>query len=201
MTNPVQRGSQRTSPSIDLLESLGSAQVLVFDRDFQVENHSEGLRRLFARWPALQIGGEGVPAEAVRFVREHATAYRAAGERETTALMFPDLLVHIVDVQGSAGMKIVAAFINFAHRDPIRQASRAFNLTPREGQVVALLLRGCRAAEVAKALDISELTVGDYFKRLRSKTGARTQSGMIARLLGWEIAGRPAVAPDVKDTS
>jgi len=175
-------------------------QVLVLDHEFRVESLSEGARRLFERWPVLDAEGRGVPPNVLRFVRERVAGYRAAGSREATVLMFPDLLVHLVDLEGPIGTKIVAAFTGFVVRDPIRQASQNFNLTQREGQVLALLLRGLRAAEIAKALELSELTVGDYFKRLRRKTGARTQSGMIARLLGWESIGRTGLAPDIEDT-
>jgi DNA-binding CsgD family transcriptional regulator len=175
-------------------------QVLVLDHAFRVESTSEGALVLFQRWPALEADGAAVPQKVARFVREQAAAYRAAGLREVTALMFPDLLVHIVDLQGPVGTKLVAAFTGFAVRDPIRQAARNFNLTAREGQVLALLLRGLRAADIAKALALSEMTVGDYFKRLRRKTGARTQSGMIARLLGWGLPGGTGLAADIEDT-
>lgn len=200
MTNSIQpEGSQRESPWIPRLAALGSVQVLVLDQTFEVESMSDGALGLFHGWPALESGGDAVPPKVVRFVREQAAGYRAAGLREVTALMFPDLLVHIVDLEGPIGTKLVAAFTGFAVRDPIRQASRNFNLTVREGQVLALLLRGLRAAEIAKALALSEMTVGDYFKRLRRKTGARTQSGMIARLLGWGLSGGAGFAADVED--
>lgn len=199
MTNPIQPDGLRESAWIPRLAALAAVQVLVLDHAFQVESMSEGSSNLFRRWPALEADGEAVPPTVVRFIREQAARYRAAGLREVTVLMFPDLLVHVVDLQGPVGTKLVAAFTGFAVRDPIRQASRNFNLTPREGQVLALLLRGLRAADIAKALALSEMTVGDYFKRLRRKTGARTQSGMIARLLGWGLPGGSCLPADVED--
>ena len=60
------------------------------------------------------------------------------------------------------------------------------------------LLRGLPAAQIAKHLALSEMTVGDYFKRLRRKTRARTQSGMIATLLGWS-APAASGAVDAED--
>jgi len=175
---------------------FGSVEVLVLDTAFRVESMSEGAGRLFQRWSALEDDGEAVARKVVQFIREHAERYRAAGLREVSVLLFPQVLVHIVDLEGPGGTKLVAAFTGFAVRDPIHQASQNFKLTRREGQVLALLLRGLRAAEIAKALAVSEMTVGDYFKRLRRKAGARTQSGMIARLLGW---GRPAFAGEAED--
>lgn len=88
-------------------------------------------------------------------------------------------------LSGAGGLFFVATFGVFAVRDPLRVATRMFGLTPREAQVLALLLRGFQATEIAQQLGLSEMTVGDYFKRLRVKTGAHTLSGVIARLLGW----------------
>jgi DNA-binding CsgD family transcriptional regulator len=161
-------------------------QVLVLDHEFAVESTSEQLLG-FDRWPALGGQGRTVPPKVLEFIRGEVERYRAAGNHGGSTLIFPDLLVHIVDLQGPGGTKVVAAFTAFAVRDPIRQASERFNLTERERQVLALLLRGMRATQIANALELSELTIGDYFKRLRRKTGARTQSGMIARLLGWTV--------------
>jgi DNA-binding CsgD family transcriptional regulator len=167
-------------------------QVLVLDGELALESTSDQLLG-FERWPALGGHGRTVPPKVLELVRREVERYRAAGNRGGSMLIFPDLLVHVADLQGPAGTKVVAAFTAFAVRDPIRQASERFNLTAREGQVLALLLRGMRATQIANALELSELTIGDYFKRLRRKTGARTQSGMIARLLGW-----PAVPGDVE---
>lgn len=160
--------------------------IALYGPDFSLVAVSEGIETFFARWPELgETPQGGVPQALTAFVREQAERSRASGEDEMAALFLPTLMVQAAEALGPAGRLVTATFRPFAVRDPVGAAARRFKLTERERQVLALLVRGLSAAEVARDLEVSELTVGDYFKRLRAKTGARTQSGMIATLLGW----------------
>lgn len=137
-----------------------------------------------------------MPRALSAFVREQAASYRANGEDGAAALFLPTLLVQVAEVTRPGQWLVAATFQPFAVRNPVRVASSRFKLSEREGQVLTLMLRGLSAAEIARHLDLSELTVGDYFKRLRVKTGARTQSGMLAMLLGWTF--RPSQIVDAE---
>lgn len=56
----------------------------------------------------------------------------------------------------------------------------AYRLTPREGDVLALLARGRNAERIASALSISQNTVRAYSARIYSKMGVVNQQGLIA---------------------
>ncbi len=75
-------------------------------------------------------------------------------------------------------------------REQLEGAVRRFSLTRRESDVLFEILRGASASEIATKLQIAEVTVQGYHKRLLRRTGARNRSAMIARVLGWET---PAV--------
>jgi DNA-binding CsgD family transcriptional regulator len=71
--------------------------------------------------------------------------------------------------------------------------ARAYDLTRRERQLVALLLDGLATKQLAAALSISPHTVQDHLKAIFAKTGLRSR-----RELSSHLAGRPAHrAPDL----
>jgi DNA-binding CsgD family transcriptional regulator len=164
--------------------------VALYDPRFVLRGHSDGIGDFFAAWPELEDRESDVPAPATAFVRSQWAELRAEGEVDRTTLFLPDLLLHLTEVRGGRDALIAATFGLFAVRDPVRAAERRFHLTPREVEVAKLLLRGMRTPEIAHSMGISEMTIADYAKRLRFKTQARTQSGMIAALLGWGASSR-----------
>jgi DNA-binding CsgD family transcriptional regulator len=161
--------------------------VALYDQRFGLCGHSAGIRRFFAQWPIFEDDPEpDVPASATALVHTQWTLCRREGEPAASALLLPDLLTSVSELRGEGTAVIAAIFRPYAERDPIRAATRHFQLTPREADVLKLMLRGMRASEIALRLGLSEMTIADYGKRLRLKAQARTQSGMIAALLGWE---------------
>ena len=164
--------------------------VALYDARFVVRGHSDGIGDFFAAWPELEDHGSNVPASVTTFVRAQWDELRAEKEVERSVLVLPDLLLHLTEMRGGRETLIAATFGVFAVRDPVRAAERRFHLTPREVEVVKLILKGMRASEIANSLGLSEMTIADYVKRLRSKTQARTQSGMVAAFLGWGASAR-----------
>ncbi|MEA2786214.1 MAG: Bacterial regulatory protein luxR family [Candidatus Eremiobacteraeota bacterium] len=167
---------------------METPHVVVYDSDLNVESISERIGMFFRQWPDLWDGeAADVPATVTEFVR--GLAARSESERGVlTALLRPTLIVDVVQTPHAVGAAVLATFEKFEVRDPVGVAAKRFELTAREQDVVTLLLMGMGATEVARRLGLSELTVHDYYARLRRKTGARTLSGMIATLLGWSDA-------------
>ncbi len=81
-----------------------------------------------------------------------------------------------------------------AERDnnSVSRAASRFSLTKRQAQVLALVLEGAGAAEIARALTISEYTAQGYLKSLLSKTGSRNRASMVAKVLNWSRDGATA---------
>jgi DNA-binding CsgD family transcriptional regulator len=64
-------------------------------------------------------------------------------------------------------------------------AAAQFAMSPREAQVLALLLDGAQIPEVGERLAITPSTVQDHIKSLLHKTASKNRSQMIAKVLGW----------------
>jgi DNA-binding CsgD family transcriptional regulator len=127
-----------------------------------------------------------LPAAIEASVREWV---RGASRGDFAATPIPGMLVRAARLGGAAG-GIGVLIERVCSREQLHQAARRFGLSPRECDVLRLLLEGESSAEVAAALHIGEHTVGDYIKRLFAKTQVRNRSEMIAKCLGWR--GRPA---------
>jgi DNA-binding CsgD family transcriptional regulator len=64
-------------------------------------------------------------------------------------------------------------------------AAAQFAMSPREAQVLALLLDGAQIPTVGERLAITPSTVQDHIKSLLHKTSSKNRSQMIAKVLGW----------------
>jgi two-component system response regulator DesR len=72
-------------------------------------------------------------------------------------------------------------------------AAARFLISPREVQVLSLLLDGATIDEIGKRLFITTSTVQDHIRNMVLKTGTKNRSELIARMLGWEAT--PTAAP------
>ena len=73
-----------------------------------------------------------------------------------------------------------------------------FGLTAREAAVLALVVRGDRAPEIARELVIAEGTARKHIERVYRKLGASTRTQVIARIL-HESAVSPGAAEAVRE--
>ncbi|HET7705439.1 MAG TPA: helix-turn-helix transcriptional regulator [Thermoanaerobaculia bacterium] len=63
------------------------------------------------------------------------------------------------------------------------EAFRAWDLTPRERQVVQMMVDGASSAEICKALGLAGNTLKTHVKSALMKTGTRTRAELVARIL------------------
>ena len=62
--------------------------------------------------------------------------------------------------------------------------ARCHALTPRETELLAVLLNGADTKAIAEALFVSQHTVQDHLKSIFAKTGARNRRTLLARVTG-----------------
>jgi len=89
---------------------------------------------------------------------------------------------------GGAGIVVTIEETSAADRRDV--FSRAFGLTPRENELLALLAAGSDTRAMARQLALSELTVQDHLKSIFAKTGARDRVTLLSRALGSRADGK-----------
>ncbi|MFF7898938.1 response regulator transcription factor [Streptomyces sp. NPDC088817] len=84
------------------------------------------------------------------------------------------------------------------HRQPVRRSALDL-LTLREQQVLKLLARGMKNAEIAGELVVSESTVKTHVQNLLIKLGLRNRASAVAVAYELGITGRPSGRVDVAE--
>ena len=94
------------------------------------------------------------------------------------------------------GARIFARGLSYAERlateggrsvgTDIEDALRRAPLTPRERDVVALLVSGCSTKQIASTTSLTVSTVNTYLKRIFSKLGVHSRVELVARVAGTD---------------
>jgi DNA-binding CsgD family transcriptional regulator len=106
------------------------------------------------------------------------------------AYLDPHRFVRVTRLDGRDG-SFFAVNVEFVRGgDSLSRAARKYRLTPREIDVLGMILEGGSATEIASTLKIADSTVQGYYKRLLSKTQSRNRPAMVANVLDWDGSGR-----------
>ena len=111
-------------------------------------------------------------------------------QRAGIARPVPFLVVRTRPMSGPSGLFIGVTIERSKPGRSLTGAAARFRISPREVQVLALLLDGLHLNEIAERLHITSSTVQDHIKRLLEKTETRNRSEMTAKILGW--TGQPS---------
>ncbi len=101
------------------------------------------------------------------------------------------LIVRTQPMSGPAGLFVGVRIDRFQPPNSLTGPAGRYNISPRETQVLALLLDGEHLDEIASTLKITSSTVQDHIKSMLDKTESRNRSELIARILGWESTPSP----------
>ncbi len=97
----------------------------------------------------------------------------------------PFLVLRTRPMGGPTGLFIGVSVERFKPEHSLTGAAARFRISPREVQVLALLLDGTQLDGIAERLHIASSTVQDHIKSLLAKTATENRSEMIAKILGW----------------
>jgi DNA-binding CsgD family transcriptional regulator len=89
-------------------------------------------------------------------------------------------------MSGPAGLFIGVRIDRFKPPNSLRGPAARFHISPRELQVLALLLDGAKLDEISRRLQIAYSTIAHHIRSMIDKTGSRNRTELIARVLGWE---------------
>lgn len=86
----------------------------------------------------------------------------------------------------------------FASTSPSPDEGSGTALSPREDQIIALAASGMIDKEICRQLGITENTMRTYWKRIRSKMGVQTRTGLVAAYLR-QVSAKLAEQFEVSD--
>lgn len=175
--------AMRWSEVLQLHQNQGCPQLLVADVWLADGHHLEAMERWCAQCPAvlwLAISGDDDPTVPRRV--------RAAGARGFVPKSAPP------ETFGAALLSVMNGGLWFAPDSavPAAQApprdwpisAAELGLTPRQGEILQLVLRGLPNKRIASALDISESTVKEHVTGILERLGVRTRVEAITLLRG-----------------
>ncbi len=97
------------------------------------------------------------------------------------------LVIRTRPMWGSTGVFTGVRIDRYREPNSLTAMAERFHISPREIQVLALLLDGNRLDQIAGSLYITSSTVQDHVKSMLDKTDSRNRSELISRVLGWKF--------------
>jgi DNA-binding CsgD family transcriptional regulator len=109
---------------------------------------------------------------------------------ETFEVLDENVILRIVPLVGEQLGHFAVFLETSSGRNSLDSASKLYDLTKREVEVLGLVLRGLSTVQIAQSLFISEGTVGDHIKSLFRKTKTNRRSELVARIFyAYEARG------------
>ncbi|MGB8965480.1 MAG: LuxR C-terminal-related transcriptional regulator [Candidatus Cybelea sp.] len=167
----------------------------VLDRDLQIVLAwtAEEQRRVALTGLRTRIA-DRLPAVLEEAVRDLIAGWRSdtGTQKSGIAHPVPFLVVRTQPMSGPAGLFIGVRIDRFKPPNSLSGPAARYRISPRELQVLALLLDGAKLDEIGERLHIAASTIQHHVQSMVNKTGSRNRTELIARVLGWESA---AAAP------
>jgi DNA-binding CsgD family transcriptional regulator len=98
----------------------------------------------------------------------------------------PFLVFRTQPMSGPAGLRIGVLIEASPTTNSLTSAASRFRITPRELQVLGLLLDRTQLEEIGVRLHITSSTVQDHVRNMVEKTKSRNRTELVARVLGSE---------------
>jgi DNA-binding CsgD family transcriptional regulator len=174
---PLGHAQGRQMPGVIVLDAEGTV-VLSNVRA------SEMLREV-AAGDRSEPGRFELPLVLQSLVPQLRSRLRDRPDTSAAALLTVDLCVRACNMAGEAGRHLLLVLERVQRRDAVAQNLERFSLSPRESDVVMLVLYGHSNRRIADQLFLTEYTVEDHLKRIFSKLGVKSRTALAAKILGW----------------
>ena len=151
----------------------------------------EELLSLHTERPQAHLADDGRPAPLHSLIVEQMTRLRESNERVRHEVVTTGdggrWRLEIVALSGLASQSwslVVLTPIRMPSADQLSKRLAGFQISRREAEVLAHVLRGRKACEIANQLGITEYTVKDHLKHAYSKLGVSSRGQLLSRLAG-----------------
>jgi len=99
------------------------------------------------------------------------------------AAVSSSVAVRVIELAGGPSQAYIIMVERFALRDQMESLASRYGLSPRERQVLGLVVKGLRNDEIAQHLFISKSTAIFHVKQLLTKTSSRNRTEMVAKII------------------
>jgi len=175
----------------EAVEASGES-FYVLDRDLQIVLAwtAEQQRRVALTGLRTRIA-DRLPSVLEDAVRGLIADWRTDSGTQKTGIAHPVpfLVVRTQPMSGPAGLFIGVRIDRFKPPKSLRGPAAHFHISPRELQVLAMLLDGEKLEKIGQKLHIATSTVQHHIRSMVDKTKSRNRTELIARVLGWESTG------------
>ena len=149
----------------------------------------EELLSLHTRQPQARVGGDGQTAPLLHIIVAEIAHQRASSDLVRRLVVTTGdgakwrLEIVALSGLGTAGYSLVVLTpIRLPGADEIRRRLAESQISRREADVLASMLTGQKACEIAEQLGITEYTVKDHIKHAYAKLGISSRGQLLARL-------------------
>lgn len=183
------------SYQIDVLMQILAAQEeanLLMDATGEIlfaNARGEELLSLHTEHPQAQLAHDGRPAPLLSLIVAEMEALRGSGERVRRQVVTTGgsgrwrlEIVALPGLGGSGYSLVVLSPVRLPDAGEIRKRLEGVQISRREAEVLASVLKGHKAGEIAGQLGITEYTVKDHLKHAYAKLGIRSRGQLLSRL-------------------
>lgn len=190
--NPDEHPRDREDANVSAL--LGQAQnrqmpgIVVLDDDDRLvlaNGRSADVLREVARHADAEATGSSLPPVLAGLLPQLRSRLRDRSDTTAAALLTVDLCVRACYMSGSQGRHLLLVLERVQRRDAVAANIEKYALSPRECDVVMLVLYGYSNRRIADQLILTEYTVEDHLKRVFAKIGVKSRTALAAKILGW----------------
>ena len=132
----------------------------------------------------FRIGDEGALPSSIEY-----TVLKLLAQTEQPddgvwrAAVSSSVAIRVLELNGPSSPAYAVLVERFALRDQMESLASRYGLSPRERQVLSLVVKGLRNEEIAKNLFISKSTAIFHVKQLLTKTSSRNRTEMVAKII------------------
>ena len=136
--------------------------------------------------PTQSGASPSLPPVLAGLVPQLRSRLRDRADTSTAALLTVDVCVRACNMAAAQDeRRLLLLLERVQRRDAVAHNLERFALSPRECDVVMLVLYGHSNRRIADQLFLTEYTVEDHLKRVFAKIGVKSRTALAAKILGW----------------
>lgn len=183
--------AQQLEVTAGILGATEEAMLLVDQGGEILYANARGDELLFlhTQQPLAHLAGNGGSAPLLHLMTAEIEAMRGAGERSRRRSLTMgkgetwELELVALSAPGNRSYYLaILASTRLPDADDLRRRLSDRRVSRREAEVLALVLQGKKACQIATELGISEYTVKDHLKHVYDKLGINSRSQLLARV-------------------